>query len=162
MMKRNGFSIIELMVVVAIICIMALVAIPSYMQYQVGANRTNAESEMTRMAQQLQSYKVVNNNFNGLTVANVNNNSTVIPRQGTPLYDVLLTDQYGVLLTSATADTTGWLLVATPKSGTPQFGTGVICLNDQGQKYWSQTAAVADCTAATNTPAPKLNATSTW
>jgi hypothetical protein len=30
---------------------------------------------------------------------------------------------------------TSWVLVATPKSGTNQFGNGVICLNDQGQRF---------------------------
>ena len=42
--KRSGFSLIELMIVIAIIGILAAIAYPSYMQYLRRSNRADAQS----------------------------------------------------------------------------------------------------------------------
>ncbi len=47
---QQGFSLIELMVVVAILAIIAVVAIPSYRNHVVRSNRANAESFMHQVA----------------------------------------------------------------------------------------------------------------
>lgn len=44
--KQNGFTLIELMITVAIVGILAMVAYPSYTQYIVRANRSAAQSFM--------------------------------------------------------------------------------------------------------------------
>jgi type IV pilus assembly protein PilE len=53
-MKRNGFTLIELMIAVAIVAILAMIAIPSYTQYVRRANRTDATKTMTLDAQALE------------------------------------------------------------------------------------------------------------
>ncbi len=53
MMKKNkilGFSLIELMVTVAIIAILATIAYPSYTDHVVRTNRTEAQRELLRLA----------------------------------------------------------------------------------------------------------------
>jgi type IV pilus assembly protein PilE len=51
---RNGFSLLELMIVVAIIGIIAAIAIPSYTTYVRRANRTDATRAITLDAQALE------------------------------------------------------------------------------------------------------------
>lgn len=50
-----GFTLIEIMVVVAIIAILAMIALPMYTKYIVASHRTEAQSAMLSLAQYLES-----------------------------------------------------------------------------------------------------------
>ena len=66
--KPNGFTLIELMIVVAIIAILAMIAYPSYQNYKIRVNRTEAQAVMLEIATQMNAYKNSNGNFSGATV----------------------------------------------------------------------------------------------
>ena len=77
MVKQHGFTLIELMIVVAIVGILAAIAYPSYTQYVIKSNRVDAQAEMTRIASLMQRYKVINSTYikkNGqpLTLSDLN------------------------------------------------------------------------------------------
>ena len=56
MKKRSGFTLIEVMVVVAILAIIAAVAFPSYRSYIVKANRSAAQSFMLEVSSRQERY----------------------------------------------------------------------------------------------------------
>ncbi|MBX3628905.1 MAG: prepilin-type N-terminal cleavage/methylation domain-containing protein [Nitrosomonas sp.] len=55
-LKRNGFTLIELMILVSIASILITMAYPSYMQYATKASRAAAQSEMMAIADRQQRF----------------------------------------------------------------------------------------------------------
>ncbi|AZM39485.1 MULTISPECIES: type IV pilin protein [unclassified Acinetobacter] len=148
MISQRAFTLIELIIVVTVIAILLAIAYPSYTAYQIRTQRVNAQTEMLDIARNLSNYKLANYNYAGRTVSNIFGRSTI--PLGKPLYDIVLTDVNGNPLTASNANVRTWLLVATPKSGTNQFGNGVICLNDQGQRFWAKGASACILSPTSN------------
>ncbi|MEN9847984.1 MAG: hypothetical protein RL368_724 [Pseudomonadota bacterium] len=66
--KQNGFTLVELMMVVAVIAILSTVAIPAYDQYITKARRADAKVALMKLAQ-LQEAFFSNNNRYAITLA---------------------------------------------------------------------------------------------
>ena len=134
---KQGFTLIELMIVVAIIGILAVIAYPSYQQYVKRANRTDVQAYMLEMANQLAKYKVVNGSYRDVTIAAIGGAN--YPKVGQQLYSITIRDQSGNLLTANNANVGTWELRAVPMGS--MTNDGDICLNSQGQKYWESKAS---------------------
>lgn len=123
---KLGFSLIELMIVVAIIAILAAIAYPSYTQYKIRTNRADIQTEMMRIAQRLQSFYVINHNYTSATLDN-GTTSQDYPASN-PVYSITLVP---------TGQT--YTLTAAPKSGTVQASNGSVILDSNGRKCWTKT-----------------------
>ncbi len=70
-LKRiSGFTLIELMITVAIIGILASIAIPSYEQYVLKANRQTAQAILMEYAQFMERYFTTYNKYTDATLPN--------------------------------------------------------------------------------------------
>jgi type IV pilus assembly protein PilE len=76
MRKPSGFTMVELMIVVAIIAILAAIAIPSYRRYVVRANRTEASKMLSDLAAREERFYYSNNVYTG-TLGDLNGTTTM-------------------------------------------------------------------------------------
>jgi type IV pilus assembly protein PilE len=63
MKRSSGFTLIEVMVALAIICIVSALALPSYGRYVVRSKRAQAQAALLRLMQQQERYYSQNNTY---------------------------------------------------------------------------------------------------
>lgn len=92
MKKARGFTLIELMIVVAVVAILASIAYPSYQEYVRKARRAQAKADLLEYAQLAERFHTVNNTYVNFTLPNSPN--TQSPREGgTAYYKLALSEQ---------------------------------------------------------------------
>ncbi len=72
MQKQKGFTLIEVMVVVAIIAILAMVAIPAYQRQVIKSNRVSVQAKMMELAGVLERNYTQNGQYVGALINNLN------------------------------------------------------------------------------------------
>ena len=131
MTKRiKGFSLIELMIVVAVIGILAAIAYPNYTDYVRKARRATAQSALMEIANKEQTYLLSRR-----TYGSKSDLGYVDPADLTPFYDITIT---------VAADGLSFLAEAKPKGAQATSGEANLSVDNVGAKkpttagYWGK------------------------
>lgn len=124
--RFGGFTLIELMIVVAVIAILAAIAYPSYLSYIRKARRADAKDALIRVQIEQEKYRTNHTTYtydlgtdtDGLGILTTANQLTWSP--GSPSY-------YTVQVTAGSASGTGFVATATA-TGTQTQDTGCTVL----------------------------------
>lgn len=133
----KGFTLIEMMIVVAIIALLASIAYPSYQSYIIKSKRADMMSQMHNIASEIQARKLAQGSYNNNLKSGLTGD---YPRQGSALYSVTIEP---IVVppkppppapTPPTMLNAEWIITATPKTGTQMANDGSMTLNYLGIK----------------------------
>ncbi|MNX74809.1 Fimbrial protein precursor [compost metagenome] len=150
---RRGFTLIEVMIVVAIVAILAAVALPSYQEYVRRSKRAEAQAILMEAAQFMQRYYSANDRYTvstgGSSAAEVeqkNGNVSMLPEH---LRNSPKTGTANYTIAVFAPDTThSYTLKATRTGSMSADKCGTLTLNSQGVKGVVNAATgldAADC-----------------
>jgi type IV pilus assembly protein PilE len=129
MKKAVGFTLIELMVVIAIVGILAAIAYPSYMDSVRKARRADAKAALSNAAQALERYYTENNTYLN---AGLGDSAGAIFPDHTPSDQAHSSAYYILSITNQGAST--YTLNATPTGTMASDNCGTMTLDHLGQK----------------------------
>lgn len=115
--KQYGFTLIELMIVVAIIGILAAIAIPSYQDYIRKSRRTDATVAISKIQQAQEKWRANNTSYtvdvstNGLNVTSLTTATTATSDTLTSKFGG--NDYYNIKINGT--GSTGYVITATPQ-----------------------------------------------
>lgn len=143
-MNQTGFTLIELMITVAVIGILAAIAYPSYTQYVQRANRAEARSLLLENAQFLERNYTTANRYDMKSDGVTAINSAALPRTQSPVNGAA---KYNISFSAQAAQS--FTLQAVPTGTMTGDSCGTLMLTNTGMQgaagQWPPNAIVAEC-----------------
>ena len=134
-MKPKGFTLVEIMIVVAIIALLAAIAIPNLLRARVSAQESAAVAALHTILAAEQQFRAANPVYTDIPTLGVDN---------PPYVDGAL----------ATGIKHGYNFVATPNAGTDFYATAAPQALAQAHTFYVDESGVVCRSAVTNTVAP--------
>jgi len=128
--KSTGFTLIELMIVLAIIGVLAAIAMPSYDIYLRRGSRSAAQAYMMQISGKQSQYLLDARNYAVGSTA-ITDLAVPTPPEVTAYYDVVVENATGGTTVSSPPT---FRVRATPKAGTRQASDGELILTHNGTK----------------------------
>jgi type IV pilus assembly protein PilE len=122
MRRRNGFTLIEVLITVAMVAILTAIALPSYTKYIIRSKRSAAQSQMMDIANRQQQFLLANRSY--ADAATLANSGYALPAD--------VSANYGYGITLSTTAVPGFTLTFTPTGA--QASDGTLTLTSEGVK----------------------------
>lgn len=130
--QSRGFTLIELMIVVAIVAILTAIAVPMYQQQSMTSRRADAKSALLDLATREERYFATNNTYTNDPTQLYGTGATFplsVPSSGTPDYNITVVTPAGAAATGTT-----YSLSATPINLQANDTCGTYLLDNTGSQ----------------------------
>lgn len=128
--RSRGFTLVELMVVCAIIAILVAIAVPSYAAYMKQSRRADAEGTLMDIAQREQQY-LLDQRAYATSKATL---GVTIPPDVSPFYTITICQTTVAPCAAPGGVPPTFAAIATPIAGTAQAGDYTLTLDNTGLK----------------------------
>jgi type IV pilus assembly protein PilE len=136
--RTQGFTLIELMIVVAIIAILSAMAYPVYTQHVQRTRRTDAREMLMRVASAEERYYTTNNKYA--------TDSSALSTLGFPAGGLSESGFYAIsIATGTTSDAQSYALTAAPQGAQIADTCGDLTINSVGVKGQSGATTNGNC-----------------
>lgn len=133
--RAQGFTLIELMIVVAIVGILTMIALPQYQQYVIRGNRTAAEAFMMNVANREKQYLLDARSYA------IDGGTTALAQMAMTVPTDVANNYTFTVTVPVPAPAPSFTITATPIAGKPQANDGYLSLTDTGAKCRSSSGA---------------------
>ena len=132
--RSRGFTLIDLLIAIAIMAILMRIAFPTYQAYIVRSSRQAAQSELVALANAQERIFLNSNAYSVDASTSVTAAYTGQSGGGLGVTSGKSKDNRYTFSVAGTAVT--FTLTATPVTGTPQAGDGNLAITETGQRTW--------------------------
>ena len=138
----RGFTLVELVVVLAIVGVLLAIAVPSYQEYVRRATRTEAENLLMRAASEQEKFFTTFNRYSGsISGARTGDPATSGLNMTASSKDGATDNAYYDIAVALSDANLGYTLTATPQGDQTKDSCGSLALDHRGNR----TAAKPDC-----------------
>ena len=130
--RRSGFTLVEMLVVVAMVAILSAVAYPSYVSQVTKGRRADAKQALVELAQKLERFYTERGTYVGATLGSAGVYASTSPA-----------GYYTLTITSQTVD--GFTITAAPLGNQASDSCGTLGYNQIGDRSVAAGATVAQC-----------------
>ena len=131
---QKGFSLIELMISVAIIGIIASIAYPSYQGFVVSTNRGAAQADLMSLAAAMERHKAASFSYTAAADSAADTGKPAIFPQHSPSAELYANRKYDLYISESSGS--AYLIEAKPVTGTPQATDGNVAFYSDGRRAW--------------------------
>lgn len=135
---NRGYSLMELMITVAIVGILASVAYPSYTSFLLGSNRSAGQADLMALAAAMERHKAANFSYQGAALAGADTGSPAVFRTFSPSQEPETNKKYDLSILTMSATGTSYSLRALPVATSTQSGDGALFYFSDGRKAWDR------------------------
>jgi type IV pilus assembly protein PilE len=132
--KMRGFTLIELMIVVAVVAILAAIAYPSFQEQIRKSRRAQAKADLVEYAALAERFHTSNNSYVGFTLP-----ATVSPREAGANV------RYNLTPNTPFAAANTYTITATPVGAQAVDRCGTLSISQSGVKTETGAATLAEC-----------------